>query len=415
MRVSQVLRRVLPLVVLCSGAGAALADAPGACLTPLALPSTARLLACDAALAEASDPVERARMLVKRAVAQRGLQAPEAALSDLAEAERLVPRMDSQLRADLLVERSEVHRLAGDHEAALADIAEAEHLAPADADPLANRALVLHDQGDYGGSMDQITRALELEPDHERTTLLAMYVLGNAGEYEQCLTFGGKAVQVAPERAQTWAWRGRCLLDLERFEEAAADMERSTGIGLNEEFLYANLSFAQLNLGRTEEALAAARRAVELGPLSEDAVMRLASALVAGGAVEEAVTAYRDALARGVEDRTGLANSVAWDLYVSGHADLALPIMEEWLAAHPEPTTDNVYEIDTSAHIFAAMGRQDEAVDAFLKAVELGGAEQQAFYLEKLRSLGLAPDGTQAGLSAALRACVAMGNRCKLF
>lgn len=74
----KVLRCVLSLVVLSSGPGAALADAPGTCLTPLGLSSTARLLACDAALTEASDPLERAHLLVKRAQGQRGRARPTA-------------------------------------------------------------------------------------------------------------------------------------------------------------------------------------------------------------------------------------------------------------------------------------------------------------------------------------------------
>lgn len=415
MLVSKILRCALPAYVLLLGPSAAMADAQGACLTPLAHPSAARLLACDAALSQASDPQEQAQMLVKRAQAHRSLHNPEAALADLTEAERLVPEMDPQLRTDLLVERSEVHRLTDDFDAALTDLAEAERLTPGDADPLANRALVLHDQGDYDAAMEQINQALQLEPGHERATLLAMHVLGNAGDPQQCLKYGDKAVQIAPERPQTWAWRGRCLVDLERHEEAVADMERAAAIGLDEEFLYSNLSLAHLRLGQWEEARAAAQRAVEIDPMSELAVQRLASALAANGAPEEAAAVYGEALARGIEDNEGTANSVAWDLYVTGRADLALPIMQEWLAAHPEPTAEQSYELDTAAHILAAVGRQDEALDLFLQAAELGGPEQRAFYEERLTALGFAPDGTDAGFGAALRACVAAGSGCKLY
>jgi tetratricopeptide (TPR) repeat protein len=132
MSASVLVRSVLPGLVLISAAGLAQAQVAGNCeddtLTPLE-----QRAACDAEIEAATDPLERARLLVERAGTYRREGDPAGAvdaLADLAEADRLAPDMDPQLRADLLVERAEAHASEGDFETAMADVAEAERLAP---------------------------------------------------------------------------------------------------------------------------------------------------------------------------------------------------------------------------------------------------------------------------------------------
>jgi Tfp pilus assembly protein PilF len=178
------------------------------------------------------------------------------------------------------------------------------------------------------------------------------------------------------------------------------------------------LAMGYLDAGRPEDALAAARRAVELDPMYGGGHAALVAALVATGAVDEAIAAYREAQAAGVEDDSAghMANNLAWGLYMAGEHETALPIIEEWLAAHPEPTGGEYYlNVDTSAHILAALGREEEALQAFLRADALGGAEARNYYTRDLTALGFAPEPGDEGFEAALRACVATGEACKLF
>jgi hypothetical protein len=63
----------------------------------------------------------------------------------------------------------------------------------------------------------------------------------------------------------------------------------------------------------------------------------------------------------------------------------------------------------------AALGRTDEAVEAFLRAAEIGGSEFRSMYEEGLTRLGHALEPGDEGFEAALRACVATGEMCKLF
>jgi tetratricopeptide (TPR) repeat protein len=123
---------------------------------------------------------------------------------------------------------------------------------------------------------------------------------------------------------------------------------------------YEELAFTHLHADQPEEALPAARRAVEiatyitldspeeaqaaagrmvnLGPEYEDTQGLFLQALAETGAVDEAMAGYQEARAAGVEDTSGfIAHNLSWGLYKAGEHDKALPIIEEWLAAHPGP------------------------------------------------------------------------------
>jgi hypothetical protein len=63
----------------------------------------------------------------------------------------------------------------------------------------------------------------------------------------------------------------------------------------------------------------------------------------------------------------------------------------------------------------AAAGQTEEAVDTFLRAAEIGGPGFRAEYKSFLTDLGFAPGEGEEGFEAALRACVATGEACKLF
>jgi tetratricopeptide (TPR) repeat protein len=198
------------------------------------------------------------------------------------------------------------------------------------------------------------------------------------------------------------------------------------------------LAFTHLDAGRPEDALIAARRAVEIAsdlpeeasylpgeaPTSGHRIMELAQgvllqALAETGAVDEAIAAYREALAAGIDDGAGyLANGLASGLYREGEHEKALPIIAEWLAANPEPMGEHhhhSYEIlDTAAHIMAATGQADDAVNTFLRAAEIGGTGWRVLYKLQLTTSGFAPGNDEDSFEAALRACVATGEACKL-
>ena len=184
------------------------------------------------------------------------------------------------------------------------------------------------------------------------------------------------------------------------------------------------LSWSQLETGQTEQALEAARRAVEGFPTFAEGRLVLQQALVATGAVDEAVADYRKAQAEGIADELAFANNLAWYLYLAGHSEKALPILEEWFAANPEPNDDPddhagpiqyPFALGTMGHILAVVGRPEEAAEHFIRAVELGGPDWQARYRRWLTEMGFEPGESEEGLAEALGACAATGEACKLY
>jgi tetratricopeptide (TPR) repeat protein len=313
---------------------------------------------------------------------------------------------------DLLAERSRVHRLLGDLAAARADIDAALAAAPQDADPVIDEAYLIEQEQGAEAALPVMARAYELEPDYGRAAVAYLDVLAESGRVFECLDHAPRAVELAPENHLTWVARGRCLTRYGKHEEAVADFRRADEILPNDQYILDNLALALADLGRWDEALDAAERAVAIDPAAESPQITLAEALVGTGRYSDAVEAFRAAQAAGVPDEIGFASSLAWALYDAGEHELALPIIEEWMAANPQPTADQALDVDTYAHVLAALGRESEAVGAFLLAAETGGPDFAADYELRLRALGFATEG---GLRPAFEACVATGADCRLF
>jgi tetratricopeptide (TPR) repeat protein len=181
-------------------------------------------------------------------------------------------------------------------------------------------------------------------------------------------------------------------------------------MGLDEAFLRSNFASALLDLDRPGEALKEARAAVALDPTHGHSQRTLVATLLATGDTDAALAAWRAADSQVVDGREVLANNIAWGLFEAGRAPEGLEILEGSLATSPEPVT-SADAADTYGHLLAAASRPEEAVKAFLKAVDLGGPERQSLYEARLAGLGLLAGGD---LAAALGACAATGSACRL-
>jgi tetratricopeptide (TPR) repeat protein len=317
-------------------------------------------------------------------------------------------------RAALLAVRSRAQRLAGDRDAAEADAEAALALDPAERDAMVERAILLFEGGDEEGGLAAIAAAREAAPDYWRPPVVMMGWLADRGDSEACLAMAGEAAAIASERTEFLAYRGRCLAEAGRDEEAVADYRAAIDAGLRQAFVHDNLSRALLRLGRAEEAEAAARDALALSPGAFDPNLSLIEALMAQGDLDGAVAAYEAAREALDEGEPPLENDVAWMLYLEGAHDRALAVIEPWIEANPDLTAEQVWEADTYAHVLAAVGRAEDAAAWFRRAADLGGPEKRATYEESLRELGFDPGTDEAGFDAALAACAATGVACQL-
>jgi tetratricopeptide (TPR) repeat protein len=286
-------------------------------------------------------------------------------------------------------------------------VREARELAPMDPDPIATMGHLLHDRGDYVGAQVLLDQALSMEPDRPRFLLAAMWNLPEVGELQRCFDLAPQAFAVAPEDGRTHAYLARCELEAGWDAEAVQDYRRALELGLDESWVRGSLSIALFHLGFYPEALIEAHRAVDLDPSSEGARISLMNALARTGAPEKALALYEETQALGIADTEGQAEHLAWNLYRAGHPDLALPVVEAWRRDHR-----NVPRVeDTYAHVLAALGRPEEAAQAFETAIALTGPELDGYYAYRLGLLGFS---LRNGLGAALRACTATGVACRL-
>lgn len=255
------------------------------------------------------------------------------------------------------------------------------------------------------------------------TLLLAMRDARYAGDIEGCVDLGNQALLISPGDTRILGTRARCLAELERAVDAMADIQKIQTLGPMTAFVLDDVALAYLALGRPEDAAAAAGAALAMDPTLEDAHFDLISALMAAGKYQEAIAAFDVFKVACLEDRNGVANNLAWELYLAGHYAEALQIAEEWLAANPTPINSPNHianpegyakVLDTAAHSRAALGQADEAVAAFLSAADMSPDELRPLYQELLTAQGFAQPG-DPDLEPALRACVAGGENCRLY
>jgi tetratricopeptide (TPR) repeat protein len=176
-------------------------------------------------------------------------------------------------------------------------------------------------------------------------------------------------------------------------------------------FLHSNLSLAYLDAGRYHAAFEAAQHAVARDFQHEISQWALVEALMLLERPDDAIAAFEATEAAGVPDTIGRANELAWLLYVAGDYAAAQPVIESFFADKPELTADHAYEADTYAHILAAVGHPERAVNMFRLALDLGGSEKAAAYREGLERLGIEAEDD---LEAALRECAIRGAECKI-
>lgn len=244
------------------------------------------------------------------------------------------------------------------------------------------------------------------------------------GDIEACVELGNRALQISPADTTILGMRARCLAELGRAVDAVADLRKIEVIGPSAAYVLDDMALAYLALGRPEDAAVAARRAIAMDMSLEDAHFDLISALMAAGDHQEAITAFEVFKASGLEDRIGVANNLAWELYLAGRYADALRIAEEWLAANPRVVErpnhianaqGHAKVLDTAAHAQAALGRAEDAVAAFMRAAEMSPDRLSPLYQQLLTVQGFAPQPGDAGLEPALRACVARGENCRLY
>ncbi|WP_224813829.1 lipopolysaccharide assembly protein LapB [Hasllibacter sp. MH4015] len=357
----------------------------------------ATLSACNTALAATDDPVEQGRFILHRGIA---------------------------------------HEFLGDMDAAFLDQILVGEYRPDWFRGYANASSLAAEMGDAEGQMRWAQAAIDAEPDNPRAYLELLIARTDGDDPESC---GAVADQIIDRLGPSVDWAfdpsadpyllgnlGYCLHWAERHEEAMQAYNAADYVGLSEEWFYSDVArLAFYSLEQDDRAVEAATQALAFDDPHIDDVYVLVQANIyleqfdAARAAEQEYSAVIDQW----DHLYNIRNDLAWHLYLRGELEAASDIIDRWYAMFdPQDTSpnDNVAgSLDTLAHIRAAAGDAEGALEAFAGALARDTEEyaqlRRDTYRREMEALGLTVPEGEDGLMAGLAECVAMGAACRLL
>ncbi|NMG06614.1 tetratricopeptide repeat protein [Brasilonema sp. UFV-L1] len=217
---------------------------------------------------------------------------------------------------------------------------------------------------------EYVLYALEAMEDDDEDPRVAAYWQ----EYENCckkkdyanaLRYAEKLVEIR-SHAQDWSAQGRCLNNLERYEEALASFDKAISLDPNYDWAWANRGDVLDNLQRYEEALLSYDKAILLDPNYAWVWLVRGAVLWSLKRYKEALVSYKKVISLGFDDAS------IWCL--QGNVLDKLQRYEEALVSY-----DKAIELDSNYQwAWANRGwplkklqRYEEALVSYDKAIEL--------------------------------------------
>jgi tetratricopeptide (TPR) repeat protein len=199
-------------------------------------------------------------------------------------------------------------------------------------DDALGRAAALHAAGRYSEALEQARFAIELDPSSRGARITAAFIEGTLSGYDVALARIDELLESGPNDPAALAARCYCLLQLERFAEAASSAERGLAAAPANGLLLQSYGCALRGLGRFDEAFAAFDRTLAAGHDQAATLVLKSGGLLEIGRFEEAERTLEAAL----EIAPGLAS--AWSALAELRSFAAddLARMETLLAESPD-------------------------------------------------------------------------------
>lgn len=340
---------------------------------------------------------------------------------------------DDQILGEVLNERGALRYSAGDLEAAEIDYRAVAALLPESLEPHYNLFLIHDDRGDRLAATSAAEAAIAAEPERPLSYSPMMALSVRSDDAAECAPTMNAVLELLPnaesweEAAETDYWfmtnLGDCLYLHERDAEAITAFETAVALGHDDADVYYSMALSHFYLGQMAEAERTARAALEREPTYLDPLEPLVRAQLAEGRytdVADTLTEFAPALDASNHD-IEVRNNAAWLMFVNGELDLAVPLMDAWLAWAEPRMDDQPYpfgnSFDTIAHLRAATGDTDGAAEAFRLAFEHYESPEAARenYRTTLTALGYEVGDSDAAILEALDACAATGPACRLI
>ena len=309
-----------------------------------------------------------------------------------------------------LAYKGEAQRMLGQYDDAAATLQQALGYTPANAWVWVELGNVRYDQGDTAGALAHYSAALATE-DYISAWANRAETWWQFREGQRCSDDADNALRLDPQYAYANEIKGRCLIDLDRADEALAYFDTAIALAPGYQNAYRNKLAALSALGRHEEVVAVADEALRPGvvtdpnPAIEEDI--LARRLLALGeyAPPATVAAEAEVLLQRYPQNLAAVNVQGAALLAEGKADEADKVTQVLRLNPGGARMEGVYH-DTLARIDATLGRMEEAFANYKAAMDLDPALSRT-YARKLSELGFLPlSNAPSGVLTALRRCI---------
>lgn len=316
----------------------------------------------------------------------------------------------SDAAAQALAMKGEALRLMGDYDAAALTLRQALGYRPENAWVWVELGNVRYDQGDTAGALANYSAALAVEDYIDawanRADTWWQFSMG-----QRCSDDADNALRIDPQYAFANEIKGRCLIELDRAEEALTYFDTAIALSPGYQNAYRNKLAALAALGRFEEVVTVADEALSPGvvtspapEIEEDILSRRLLAL-AKIQTPDAVAAEAEALLRRYPQNLAAINIRGRALLDAGKADAA-DAATLILRQNPDGLRMEAAYLDTLAQIDLLLGRLEEAFGNYSAAMDANPDLSKA-YARSLSELGFLPlSNSPSGVLTALRRCI---------
>ena len=312
--------------------------------------------------------------------------------------------------AFLLWMKGEAERMLGELDAAAETLRQGLTLTPANAWLWVELGHVRYDQGDVAGALAHYSAALAVD-DYAEAWANRAEAWWDFRMAQNCSDDADQALRLDAEYAYANEIKGRCLIDLDRAEEALGYFDTAIALVPDYQNAYRNKLKALSKLGRHEDVVALADLALKPGAfespnpgIEEDIRSRRLAALEAY-MPPDVIKAEAEALLRLYPGNLAALNVQARALMTDGDFAGADALTAPLRQKSADRTMLSGY-LETLARIDAGLGRFEEAYSNYELALGIDPVLSKAYAL-KLSELGFLPlSNSPAGVLTALRRCL---------
>ena len=245
-----------------------------------------------------------------------------------------------------------------------------------------NTAIDLMTKNQFGEAIPVWRKALEMDPADGRAHFNLGYSLSQTGDLRDALAEYGKACDLSPDNPVVFAEFALALAQDGQADEAIANYRKSLALDASNPKVQADLGTMLYEKGLIAEGLEHLEKAIALNPDSADAHNKIAAVEVKIGQTAKATAHLERAVALApdsVEYRFSFA-------YVLGLAERFADAIPQLQKAVELSGGQDWKCYDMLGAMYSKTGRQDDAIQAWRRAVDLAAAEHNEELVRALRA-----------------------------